>query len=136
GRVIRILRSRPARPGRGQERSASGSPYGDRRHKLVCGRGAELSPPHIPLLLALGAVTVCCALVLAPSARAVYGPTAGGFGADIVSVERAAEEQADAPTSDAVVSADGRYVVFQTRATNFFENDGVANGDPESPGIM
>jgi Tol biopolymer transport system component len=79
---------------------------------------------------------VLCALVLAPSARAIYGPAAGGLGADIVSVDRASDEQADAPTSDAAISADGRYVVFQTRATNFFENDGVGAGDPEPPGIL
>jgi Tol biopolymer transport system component len=79
---------------------------------------------------------VLCALVFASSAHAIYGPAAGGLGADIVSVDRASDEQADAPTSDAAISADGRYVVFQTRATNFFENDGVANGDPEPPGIL
>lgn len=76
-------------------------------------------------------VVVLCSLVLAASAHAIYGPVAGGLGADIVSVDRASDEQADAATTDAAISADGRYVVFQTRATNFFENDGVANGDPE-----
>jgi Tol biopolymer transport system component len=85
--------------------------------------------------LVLGAVTVCCALVLAPSARAIYGPAAGGFGADIVSVDHASDEQADAPTTDADISANGQYVVFQTKATNFFENDGVPGGDPEPPGV-
>jgi hypothetical protein len=79
---------------------------------------------------------ILCALVFAPSARAIYGPAAGGLGADIVSVDRASDEQADAPTSDAAISADGRYVVFQTRATNFFENDGVGGGDPEPPDIL
>ena len=79
---------------------------------------------------------VLCALVFASSAHAIYGPAAGGLGADIVSVDRASDEQADAPTSDAAISADGRYVVFQTRATNFFENDSVADGDPEPPGIL
>lgn len=87
-------------------------------------------------LLASSQVAVLCSLVLAASAHAIYGPAAGGFGADIVSVDNASDEQADAATSDAAISADGRYVVFQTRATNFFENDGVANGDPEPPGIQ
>ncbi len=74
---------------------------------------------------------VLCVLVFASSAQAIYGPAAGGLGADIVSVDHASDEQADASTTDAAISANGRYVVFQTRATNFFENDGVANGDPE-----
>jgi Tol biopolymer transport system component len=74
---------------------------------------------------------VLCSLVFAASAHAIYGPAAGGLGADIVSVDQASDEQADAATTDAAISANGRYVVFQTRATNFFEDDGVANGDPE-----
>jgi hypothetical protein len=53
-------------------------------------------------------------------ARAIYGPAAGGLGAELVSVDNASDEQANAPSTDAVVSANGRYVVFQTRATNFF----------------
>ncbi|HEY2587256.1 MAG TPA: hypothetical protein VGI81_16035 [Tepidisphaeraceae bacterium] len=52
-----------------------------------------------------------------------------------MSVDHASDEQADAGTTDAAISANGRYVVFQTRATNFFENDGVAGGDPEPPGM-
>jgi hypothetical protein len=60
---------------------------------------------------------VLCALVFASSAHAIYGPAAGGLGADVVSVDRASDEQADAPTSDAAISADGRYVVFQTRVS-------------------
>lgn len=76
-------------------------------------------------------VAVFCLLAFAASAHAIYGPAAGGFGADIVSVDHASGEQTNAATTDAAISANGRYVVFQTRATNFFENDGVANGDPE-----
>jgi Tol biopolymer transport system component len=78
----------------------------------------------------------CLALALfATSAGAVYGPPSGGLGgAEIVSVDRASDEQADAPTTDAAVSADGRYVVFETKATNFYENDGVPGGDPEPSG--
>ncbi|MGA8363764.1 MAG: hypothetical protein WB709_04515 [Solirubrobacteraceae bacterium] len=76
-------------------------------------------------------VAVFCSLAFAASAHAIYGPASGGLGADIVSVDQASDEQADAATSDAAISANGRYVVFQTRATNFFENDGVVSGDPE-----
>jgi Tol biopolymer transport system component len=81
-------------------------------------------------------------LALAPNADAIYGPTAGGFGAEIVSVDNVADEQANAPTTNAVISADGRYVVFQTRATNFFEDDGGVMGphgtelDAEPPGTL
>jgi hypothetical protein len=79
-----------------------------------------------------GAVCVLLALVwsfaLASPARAIYGPVAGGFGAELVSVDNASDEQANAPSTDAVISANGRYVVFQTRATNFFENDGGVAG--------
>ncbi len=82
-------------------------------------------------ILASGHVAAFCSLVFVASAHAIYGPAAGGLGADIVSVDHASDEQANAATTDAVISADGRYVVFQTRATNFFEDDGVANGDPE-----
>jgi Tol biopolymer transport system component len=80
--------------------------------------------------------------VFAGEARAIYGPTAGGFGADIVSVDNAADEQGNAATTDADISADGRYVVFQTRATNFFEDDGgvveggVSKPDVEPPGTL
>lgn len=75
------------------------------------------------------------AITTPPTARAVlYGPTTGGNGADIVSVDNASDEQGDSPTQDAAVSANGRYVVFQTRATNFFADDGVAGGDPDPPG--
>lgn len=81
-------------------------------------------------------------LVSAPSAHAIYGPAAGGFGADIVSVDNVSDEQGNAPTTDAAISADGRYVVFQTRATNFFESDGGVVGahgvesDAEPPGTL
>jgi len=87
--------------------------------------------------LAPGIVVVLCApLAFAAPAHAIYGPAAGGLGADIVSVDRASDEQADASTVEAAISANGRYVVFQTKATNFFENDGVAGGDPEPPGTL
>lgn len=67
-------------------------------------------------------------LAMAPSAHAIYGPGAGGFGADIASVDNASDEQGNAGTVDADISANGRYVVFQTRATNFFEDDGGVVG--------
>jgi Tol biopolymer transport system component len=89
------------------------------------------------LLALCGLLAGCCfALALfAASAGATYGPPSGGLGgAEIVSVDRASDEQGDAPTTDAAVSADGRYVVFETKATNFYENDGVPGGDPEPPG--
>jgi Tol biopolymer transport system component len=76
----------------------------------------------------------CALLAFAAPAHAIYGPAAGGPGADIVSVDNASNEQANAPTTDADISANGQYVVFQTKATNFFENDGVSGGDPEPPG--
>ncbi len=73
-------------------------------------------------------LALVCSLELAPPAHAIYGPAAGGFGAELVSVDNASDEQGNAPTTDADISADGRYVVFQTRATNLFENDGGVVG--------
>ena len=77
---------------------------------------------------------LCALLAFATPAHAIYGPAAGGLGAEIVSVDNASDEQGNAPTTDADISANGQYVVFQTKATNFFENDGVPGGDPEPPG--
>jgi Tol biopolymer transport system component len=96
----------------------------------------RLLPAISPMsrVLAPGVMIVLCALVLAAPAHAIYGPAAGGLGAEIVSVDNASDEQGDAATTDAAISANGRYVVFQTRATNFFEDDGVPDGDPEPPG--
>ncbi len=51
----------------------------------------------------------------APSAHALWGP-----GAQLASV---GAEQANAPTTTAAVSGDGRYVAFQTRARNIFPPD-------------
>lgn len=68
------------------------------------------------------------ALMPVPVAHAIYGPASGGFGAEIVSVDNASDEQANAASTDAVISGNGRYVFFQTRATNFFENDGGVVG--------
>ena len=75
-------------------------------------------------------LTLACGLMflLASPARAIYGPVSGGLGAELVSVDNASDEQGNAPTTDADISANGRYVVFQTRSTNFFENDGGVVG--------
>ncbi len=78
------------------------------------------------------ALVVLGALALAPSAHAVYGPVGGGFGASIVSVDNVSDEQANAPTTDADISANGQYVVFQTKATNFFEGDGETQQEKEA----
>jgi Tol biopolymer transport system component len=97
------------------------------------------------LLALCGLLVGCCfALALfAASAAAIYGPPSGGLGgAEIVSVDRASDEQANAPTVEAAISANGRYVVFETRASNFFENDGGVVGpqglepDVEPPGTL
>jgi Tol biopolymer transport system component len=78
----------------------------------------------------------------AAQAWGIYGPAAGDFGAEIVSVDNASDEQSNAATTDADISANGRYVVFQTRATNFFEDDGGVVGshgtepDAEPPGTL
>jgi hypothetical protein len=80
--------------------------------------------------------------MFADEAHAIYGPAAGGFGAELVSVDNASDEQANGSTTDAVISANGQYVVFQTKATNFFENDGGVVGahgvepDVEPPGTL
>jgi hypothetical protein len=76
-------------------------------------------------------------LVLASPAHALYGPAGGG--AEIVSVDNASDEQANGPTSDADISANGQYVVFQTKATNFFEDDGETESErkaAEPPGTL
>jgi Tol biopolymer transport system component len=94
------------------------------------------------LAAATALVCLLAAGVFASRAQAIYGPAAGGFGADIVSVDNASDEQGNAATTDAAISADGRYVVFQTRATNFFEDDGGVVGphgvepDAEPPGTL
>jgi Tol biopolymer transport system component len=81
----------------------------------------------VALLLASAALLVG-SFALAPPAHAIYGPAAGGFGADIVSVDNASDEQGNEATVDADISADGRYVVFQTQSTNLFEDDGGVVG--------
>jgi hypothetical protein len=77
------------------------------------------------LVVAAGAVLAMGAVV-SGSALAAYGP-----GAEIVSVDNPTDEQANGPVGTAVMTPDGRYVVFQTQATNFFAADG---SDPDPPG--
>jgi Tol biopolymer transport system component len=84
--------------------------------------------PGVPALF-------CALFAFATPAHAIYGPAAGGLGAEIVSVDNASDEQGNGATTDADISANGQYVVFQTKATNFFEDDGVPGGDPEPPGV-
>jgi Tol biopolymer transport system component len=95
---------------------------------------------RMSLRLVPGLLTLLCALLaFAAPAHAIYGPAAGGLGAEIVSVDNASDEQGDAPTTDADISANGEYVVFQTRATNFFENDGETQQEKqaaEPPGTL
>ncbi len=64
------------------------------------------------------------ALLAATPAGAHWGP-----GAELVSVDWQSLEQADGASTAVDISADGRYVVFQTHATNFFADD-----DPDPPG--
>jgi Tol biopolymer transport system component len=92
---------------------------------MVSGRGFPSRRRRRSLILATG-VALACVLggTFASWALAIYGPSSGGFGAEIVSVDNASDEQANAATTDAAISGNGRYVVFQTRATNFFEDDG------------
>ena len=62
--------------------------------------------------------------LIARGAEAAYDP-----GAEIVSVDNARDEQADDSVVAASMTPDGRYVVFQTEAENFF-----ADNDPDPPG--
>lgn len=64
------------------------------------------------------------ALLLAGGAVAAYEP-----GAEIVSVDNARLEQGDGAVLALTATPDGRYVVFRTRASNFFADD-----DPDPAG--
>lgn len=71
------------------------------------------------------AVTAALSTLLLPAgAGAFYGN-----GAQIVSADFERLEQGDDSTTYAAISADGRYVVIQTRARNFFDD-----GDADPPG--
>ena len=68
----------------------------------------------------------------AAAAGALPGAAQARWGAaQLISVDNVRLEQADGGTSAVDVSADGRWVVFQTRATNFF-----ADGDADEPGTI
>lgn len=70
------------------------------------------------------------ALVLPGAAFAAWGNAWDGVdGAQLVSADYARLEQGDEATDFAAISADGRYVVIQSRARNFF-----ADGDPDPAG--
>jgi hypothetical protein len=73
------------------------------------------------------------ALVLAVLALGVVAPSASAAyfepGARIVSASFERREQADDQTLAAVISSDGNFVVFQTRARNLYPD-----GDPDPPG--
>lgn len=75
------------------------------------------------LIAVAGAAAVAAALPAAAQAR--------WSDAQLISVDNVRLEQADGGTSAVDVSADGRWVVFQTRATNFF-----ADGDADEPGTI
>lgn len=124
--------SRRLLPGAGRSRMSDPFVPGTHRSRMSDPPAPGIS--RISRRLASGVLTLLCGLILAAPAHAIYGPAAGGLGAEIVSVDNASDEQGDAPTTDATISGDGRYVVFQTKATNFFENDGVPDGDPDPPG--
>jgi Tol biopolymer transport system component len=75
---------------------------------------------------AIALAGVLCA-ALGPGAEAAHGFY--GNGATIASADLVRLEQGDDRTNFAAVSRDGRYVVFETLARNFFADD-----DPDPPG--
>ncbi len=80
--------------------------------------------------LAFAAMLV--SLAAPPGAAAFFGnPATGGPGAELVSADYIRLEQGDDRSDFAAISADGRYVVIQTRSRNFFADD-----DPDPPGAF
>jgi hypothetical protein len=78
----------------------------------------------------LAVVSALLLLVTPVPAQAFFGnPATGAPGAELVSADYARLEQGDDRTDFAAISADGRYVVIQTRSRNFFADD-----DPDPPG--
>jgi len=75
--------------------------------------------------LAAAAGAAAALLAGAAPALADWGP-----GADVLSVDNVRGEQGDSATQFAQVSDQGRYVVMQTKSTNFF-----GDGDPDPPGL-
>lgn len=85
---------------------------------------------RISTTILAAAVALLCALTAAPAAMAAWGNGWDGVdGAQLVSADYARLEQGDDSTVFAAISADGRYVAFQTLARNFFADD-----DPDPPG--
>jgi hypothetical protein len=81
-------------------------------------------------LLLASCLAASVALPFPVAALAGYGNAADGVpGALLVSADYARLEQGDDTTVFAAISADGRYVVFETHARNFFADD-----DPDPPG--
>jgi hypothetical protein len=78
-------------------------------------------------------VTAMAAFVLlampAPAPASYGDASTGQTGAELVSADYGRLEQGDDTTDFAAISADGRYVAFQTRSRNFFADD-----DPDPPG--
>ncbi len=70
------------------------------------------------------------AVLLLAAVPAVAG-AAWTPGPEIASVDNVRREQADGATQFADISGDGRYVVFQTAATNFYPD-----GDTDAPGTL
>jgi WD40-like Beta Propeller Repeat len=87
-------------------------------------RGKELPRRQDPPATALALLVVSLALGLPGVAGAQWGP-----GAELASVDWGKLEQANGAATAVDVSGDGRFVVFQTRASNFF-----ADGDADPPG--
>jgi hypothetical protein len=74
--------------------------------------------------------TFCLVLALPAVASAAWGNAADDVdGAQLISADYGRLEQGDDSTVFAAISADGRYVAFQTLARNFFADD-----DPDPPG--
>jgi WD40-like Beta Propeller Repeat len=79
------------------------------------------------LTCSLVLLTVCA---LPQAASAAWGNAwDGAGGAQLISADYSRLEQGDSSTVFAAISADGRYVAFQTLARNFFADD-----DPDPPG--
>ena len=70
-------------------------------------------------------------LLLAVCVPAAPAGAAYEVGAQLVSSSPERREQGDAATTRVDISGDGRFVVFETRARNFF-----ADNDPEPPGAL
>lgn len=79
--------------------------------------------------LGIAAVVAVALLATTARAQAYYGAGEAEEGAELISADYERLEQGDDSTVYAAISADGRYVVMQTRARNFFADD-----DPDPAG--